>query len=79
MIGPAYYTGGPDARVANLLDGSRALRVLVAGAWRWKVIDWGPVPQHPDRWCIAAHFCRRENGISPAPRAAVFQTCRGAH
>lgn len=79
MIGPVYYTGEPAARVANMTDGSRAQRVLVDGAWRWKVLDWGPDPQHPDRWCLAAHFCRRENGISAPPRAAASFALRGAH
>lgn len=73
MIGPVYYLDHPAGRIANCLDQSRAQRIDVGGDHRWKVIDWGPVAQHPDRWCLAAHFCRRENGITPAPRRALFQ------
>ncbi|WP_336800826.1 hypothetical protein [Kaistia sp. MMO-174] len=79
MIGPVYYLDDSAGRVACLVDGSRAQRIRVDGGWRWKVIHWGAVPQHPDRWCIAAHFCRRENGISPPPRAAAFFPYRGAN
>lgn len=79
MIGPVYYLDDPAGRIANCLDASKAQRIAVGGEWRWKVIDWGPIPQHPDHWCLAAHFCRRENGISSSPRSAALSALRGAH
>lgn len=78
-VGPAYYLDDRNGRIANFLDRSKAQRIRVGTDWRWKVIDWGCEPQHPDRWCRAAYFCRRENGISPQPRHAALSTLRGAH
>jgi hypothetical protein len=62
-IGAVLYERGGGRTVARLADGSAAIHRRVGDIPRWSVFDWGEAPQHPDRWCLAAHFCRRENGV----------------